>query len=505
MWMLSCISLNLISQILFAKTYKSTGGEYASSVVQTADGGYACAGIISGAGGTDFLVLKIGGYGELQWAKVFAGPNKDYARCIIRTSDGGYAVAGATLSFSAGDSDLVILKLEPSGELQWARSFGGPYGDGASAIIQTSDEGYLLAGGTMSFGAGNSDLLVVKLGPAGDFQWAKTFGGPFYADAACSAIQTYDGGYLIGGWTNSFPPSALSFLLIKLSAAGDLEWAKSFSGTGYAYSMIQTSDGGYTLAGRTSAYAVSGWDFMVLKLDGSGNPQWARTFGGDAYACEDWAYSIIQSNDGGYFVVGGTTCFGAGGWDILILKLDADGNLQQARTFGGASNDCAYSVIQAPDGGCILAGETYSFGPNNDLLILKIGPDGNYPGCLTECQPTLTAPGLQTLLPSLSVSFPSGGADCTPTVTTPNLTVTDVCTPVGLEESDLLPGTRITCSLLSGGLLFNSPADLIINIYSVDGRVAYSGQLRQGENRISLGRGVYLWIAGGYMGKAAVR
>jgi len=80
-----------------------------------------------------------------------------------------------------------------------------------------------------------------------------------------------------------------------------------------------------------------------------------------------------------------------------------------------------------------------------------------------------------------------------------------VCAPVDIGESDLLPGNRLTCSAFSGGLVFNAPADLVINIYSVDGRVAYSGQLRQGENRINLGRGVYLWVAGGYRGKAAVR
>jgi len=163
-----------------------------------------------------------------------------------------------------------------------------------------------------------------------------------------------------------------------------------------------------------------------------------------------------------------------------------------AKTFGGTGYDWATSIIQTSDGGYAVAGGTNSFGAGwADLLALKLGPDGSYPGCVADCSPTVNTPSLSSSSPTPSASSPSLGANCSPTVGTPNLTITDACPPA-VEESHVLPGNRLTCSLLSGGLFFNSPADLIINIYSVDGRGVYSGQLRQGENRISLGRGVYL-------------
>jgi hypothetical protein len=176
-----------------------------------------------------------------------------------------------------------------------------------------------------------------------------------------------------------------------------------------------------------------------------------------------------------------------------------------AKTFGGTGYDWATSIIQTSDGGYAVAGRTESFGAGSyDLLVLKLGPDGSYPGCVADCSPIVSIVTPNSSSPTPSASSPSLGANCSPTVGTPNLTLTDACPPA-VEESEVLPGNRLTCSAFSGGLVFNAPADLGINIYSVDGRIAYSGQLQKGENRISLGRGVYLWIAGGYMGKAAVR
>jgi hypothetical protein len=176
-----------------------------------------------------------------------------------------------------------------------------------------------------------------------------------------------------------------------------------------------------------------------------------------------------------------------------------------AKTFGGPDTDGPYSIIQTSDGCYAVGGWTESFGAGlGDLLILKLGPDGSYPGCVADCSPTVRTVTPNSSSPTPSTSSLSLGANCSPTVGTPNPRLTNACPPA-VEESEVLPGNRLTRSAFSGGLVFNAPADLVINIYSVDGRIAYSGQLRQGENRISLNRGVYLWIAGSYRGKTAVR
>jgi len=238
----------------------------------------------------------------------------------------------------------------------------------------------------------------------------------------------------------------------------------------------------------------------VLKLTSSGSLDWARTFGG---AGGDYAYSITQTTDGGFAVAGFTTSFGAGTYDVLVLKLNSNGSLDWARTFGfGGSNfEETHSIIQTTDGGFAVAGYTYSsLSGASDFLVLKLGADGSYPDCVQDCSPTV-----MSVSPSTSTPIP--------TTTTLSLTITDVCAPLELEERDLSgPWPGITCSPVSGGALFISPGEMPIKIYTADGRLAYSGQLQKGENRISLDEGVYLWtthnlepVAPNQKGKAIVR
>ncbi|MEO0248824.1 MAG: hypothetical protein ABIN58_04645 [candidate division WOR-3 bacterium] len=498
----------LISQALFARTFGGPQEEYGRSVARTVDGGFAVAGHTAsfGAGGDDFLVLKLNSDGSLAWARTFGGAQNDYATSVARTTDGGVVVAGQTGSFGAGTVDFLVLKLNSSGGLSWARTFGGTSGDFAYSITQTSDGGFVVAGSTLSFGAGNYDLLVLKLNSSGGLSWARTFGGTG-DDRAYSIIQTTDGGFAVAGWTASFGAGGLDFLVLKLNSSGGLSWARTFGGTnldGGGF-ITQTADGGFAVTGYTLNFALGDTNFLVLKLNSSGGLSWARTFGGTNH---DYAYSITQAADGGLAVAGYTAGFGAGGDDFLVLKLNSSGGLSWAKSFGGASGDRAYYIAQATDGGFAVVGATQSFGAGDvDLLVFKLDQNGNYPGCVQACSPTTTSP-------SPSSSSISVGADCSPstsspslTVNTPALTMTDVCYPLyeDVEEADFGSQPRITCSPVSGGLIFRSEVEAKIEIYSAEGRLTYSDQLQEGDNRIILETGVYLWKAGAYRGKAIVR
>ena len=179
---------------------------------------------------------------------------------------------------------------------------------------------------------------------------------------------------------------------------------------------------------------------------------------------------------------------------------------QFARTFRGTSVDYARSVTQTTDGGYAVAGGTGSFGAGDyDALVLKLASDGSYPGCIGDCSPTV-----MTVSPSTST--PSVGAACSPstssptlTVTTPTPTITDACPPGVIEGTGSVPKPGITASSLPGAALFFSPEAMPIKIYAADGRLAYSGNLEKGENLISLETGAYLWMAGLYRGKVAIR
>ena len=335
--------------------------------------------------------------------------------------------------------------------------------------------------------------------------FARTYGRPG-EERAYSVISTPDGGYAVAGYAWSSMGQFFDFLVLKLSSAGELQWAKTIGGTDcdYAYYIDQTSDGGYFVTGWGMSYSYPYDDFFVVKISSTGDLEWARTFGGTAH---DFAWSAIQCSDEGFVVVGETESFGAGYFDALILKLSPAGDLQWAKTFGGTSYDYVYSIIQTTDGGYAVAGRTRSFGTGlDDLLVLKLGADGDYSGCVQPCLPMVTSPNpsisspspTQTS-PSLSISIPNL------TITTPNLTMTDVCPPA-VGEADI-PGPRpgITCSPISGGAFFLSPGEMFLKVYTANGRLVYSEALRKGENKITLERGVYLWHAGPYKGKVIIR
>ena len=307
------------------------------------------------------------------WQKAFGGSDWDVAYSIRQTTDGGYIVAGYTTSFGAGEEDVYVLKLDADGNKLWEKTFGGTLDDMADSIQQTTDGGYIVAGYTTSF-EGEGHVYVLKLDAGGNKLWEKTFAG-IYADRARSVQQTRDGGYIVAGFTNSFGAGGDDVYILKLDASGDLEWEKTFGGTldDMADSVQQTRDDGYIVAGHTCSFASS--DVYVIKLNADGYEEWYRVIGDEHYY--ESANCIQLTGDGGYIIAGYTAS--ETGWrDFYILKLDASGDLEWEKTFGGDRDDEAYSIQQTSDGGYIVAGYTTSFGAGEeDVYVLKLDADGN--------------------------------------------------------------------------------------------------------------------------------
>ncbi len=145
-------------------------------------------------------------------------------------------------------------------------------------------------------------------------------------------------------------------------------FAKAYGGASSdrAYSIIQTTDGGFAVAGMTETFGAGFWDCLAIKLYSDGNLDWIRTYGASNY---EVLYSIIQTTDGGFALAGWTYSFGAGYDDFLIIKLNSNGSISWARTFGGTSADYAYSIIQTTDGGFAVAGWTYGVSAQAVLIF----------------------------------------------------------------------------------------------------------------------------------------
>ena len=262
----------------WAKTYGGGKLDEACSVQQTLDSGYIVTGRTRSYGASvdtfDFLVLKLASNGGVEWAKTYGGTKDDVPYSIEQTSDTGYIVAGYTYSYAiAGGNDCWVIKLASNGNVNWSKVYGLDGVDEINSIRQTLSGGYIVAGKTNSDGMGGYDCLVIKLDPTGDFDWAKAYGDT-KDEIAYSIEQTSDTGYIVAGGTNSYGggPGDEDVLIMKLTFDGDIRWSKRFgniSNDDIAYSVEQVRDSGYIVAGCTDV--TGSYDFLAIKLESDGS------------------------------------------------------------------------------------------------------------------------------------------------------------------------------------------------------------------------------------------
>jgi len=451
------------AQEYWAKTYGGGGSEYSYMIFQTTDGGYIKTGPTTsyGAGSYDFWIVKLDAAGSIVWQKVIGGTGDEIPNDIDQTSDGGYIVLGRTTSFGAGQFDYYLIRLDAAGNLVWQRTYGTNLNEYAYGVQQTSDGGYILAG-AMYATASNIDFWLLKLTSTGTVTWQRRYGGTG-VEWPYAVQQTADGGYVAAGYTSSSGAGSNDVWLLKLDASGNITWQRAYGGTGadLALSVHQTSDNGYILLGRTESFGAGGIDFWVIRIDSTGTIVWQKTFGGNG---TDWGFKARQVADGSYILVGQTTSFGAGVEDYWIIKLDASGNSQWQRTFGGAALDYAYSVAQANDGSFLVGGVCASFGSGGyDTLFLKLNASGNVGSSVCSMMGTTNVSPITPSPTTTSTSFNYTATTVSPGTPTPipvipTATMTTYCYFISGAPGRVLntllaakSGTNIALSWLAPG------------------------------------------------------
>jgi hypothetical protein len=363
-------------------------------VQQTSDGGYILLGsTCSGNAWPDFWLIKVDSEGEKEWDRTYGGGGKDRGYSVQQTEDGGFVLLGETHK-SKDEMGYWLIKTDSRGNEQWDKIFDTPdYGDAIGYCVrQTEDGGYVLLGITAGVEECDSDEYVawlVKTDARGNRQWdrllyrtyKRSFAGRTsdlpLESYAYSVQQTEDGGYVLVGKTEVYGAPEYDAWLVKISAGDSKQWDKSFGtteGSEVAESVLQTSDGGYILLGYTDSYGAGYSDFWLIKTDSAGKKQWDKTFG---WSSGDHGYSVQQTSDGGYILLGSAVMYnGAGEADFWLVKIDADGREQWARSFGGTKGDSGRCVQTTSDGCYVMVGYTLSYrAGESDVLLVKYCPD----------------------------------------------------------------------------------------------------------------------------------
>ncbi len=321
------INTDKVGNVIWEKSIGGTYYEWVEDAIYVPNEGYIILAITVsfGAGKNDFWLLKMNEDGDILWQKTYGGPEVEQPAKVIATDDGGYAVVGTTNSFSDdGNDDMWLIKLDNLGDVEWQKTYGGIDTENAYSLDETSDGGYVIGGDTFSFGAGSFDYMIVKLNETGNVEWAKTYGGD-NGDTAYDLSASYTGEYILAGKTQSFESTSLDSWVCKLRSDGNIEWSKVYGGDSgdMIYSVVNEIDS-FIIAGYSYSFSTNYSDSWVVKLNGDGNILWQKIYSTPDY---DSIYEIIPTLDGGYISTGYLEVDkeGAKVNDFLVIKTDEMG------------------------------------------------------------------------------------------------------------------------------------------------------------------------------------
>jgi len=317
--------------------------------------------------------LPIGGSGpQEEWNKTFGGINDEYAlfNTLEQASNNEFLIFAQTYSFGSGGADIWFLRTDSDGNLLLNRTYGGVNDEWPGRILETSDGGYIFTGTTFSFGAGGSDLWLVKTDADGNIQWEKTFGGSGN-EWGSHLFLTSDNGFFIAGRTDSSGAGEYDNWFIKTDGNGNIIWQKTLGGAGSEWLgfMIQTIDGGYASIGYTSDARFTNFDMQLIKMDANANEVWSRTYDNKKL---DMGHGVCQCSDGGYMLVGLTMDSWTGNGDIFVVKTDNMGNKLWSKKLGAEYHDVGNTIIQTFDDNYLLTGSL-----DSDLCLIKMNEEGD--------------------------------------------------------------------------------------------------------------------------------
>jgi|GEM_PF-3554581 len=376
--LLFCQIISAQPDTTWTRTFGGSQWDSGHSVKQTSDCGFIITGWTeSYSSSRDVILIKTDPAGKQEWLKTYGGSGYEEGLSVVVMPNGGYVIGGGTESYGAGGRDIYIIKTDALGNVEFEKTFGYSGHDVCSQLLVTNDGGLLITGTMTLTETGYKNLWLIKTDSAGNIKWSNTFGGNL-DEWGLKSYQTKDGGFITAGQTKSYGQGNWDVFLVKTDSNGVALWENTFGGSANEYGncVEQLPDGGYIVSGLTYSSGNGSGDIMLIRTDPNGNQIWQQTYGGDQ---QDGVYCLTQNQRGdGYIAIGWTNSYGAGNQDLWLIQVDRDGNLVWDKTYGGTSYDCGIFISKTVDGGYICSGWTMSFGHGHyDSWLLKIAPDGN--------------------------------------------------------------------------------------------------------------------------------
>ncbi len=343
-------------------------------------GGYAFIGWTNStvpATAPDVWLVRTDDDGMHLWNKTYGtGGGTDVGVAITECSTGGFAIAAYTDSYGAGGLDVWLIRTADNSTILWNCTYGGPYDDSPSAIIEVSTGGFVIVGSKYS-PTTYDDVWLIRTNSTGYVLWNYTYPAQVVnsGDKGYDVVECSDGGFAVTGYTTPIPiVHNCDVLLLRTDSNGTELWRKAYDGGydhDYGYSIAECEDHGFAISGRAEGFYTNyRW---VLRTDSDGNLEWNYQTGGPSNCL---AYSIIECKGGGFAVA-------SSGWsqstsNATLLRLDSSGNRRWQQTYGGTGYDGCYAVVQCPDESFVLAGTSKSFGVSGQAGIAWRVPETPY-------------------------------------------------------------------------------------------------------------------------------
>jgi hypothetical protein len=347
-------------------------------VVKT-DEGYIVAGnSLSSGGNSEIFLQSTDLSGNKSWEKSISINEKIKANVIRPTKDKGYILAGSVYHSDKKNSDFYILKLNKKGNLEWEKFFARDGNEEAKDVQETDDSGFIITGSAITADSSNKDIYIIKANSKGEKEWDKTIGEE-KKDFAVNCFQASDGGFIIGGNTESYKADKQDIVFFKTDAQGNIQWG-NFSLVGglkadEAEEILKTDDGGYIILGSTQSYGSYGNTIYLVKTDKECDLLWHFIYGDKT---KDNLYCLTPTKDNGYLLVGYSLSAETGKKGIYIIKADSIGQKLWEKKYSKTVDYTIKSVIQADDDGFIITGNTSSTSTGSrEIFLMKIDKSGN--------------------------------------------------------------------------------------------------------------------------------